>query len=126
MSFSFTAVGRKDDVVRQLRAIKDGTAGTGELAPEIAQLLARHIDTDHLSFAGDYDCHYVVSASGHSGGGSATSLQLTVTPHYIRKVEEEVMEMTAEQTEAAEAEETGTEAGDEQAEDTTAGDDDDE
>lgn len=84
MSFSFTAAGGKHQVVAQLRAIGNGqrNIGTGQLGPELAHLLAGHINADQDNADGD-DHVYVVTASGHSGGGSPASLRCEVTAHWV-------------------------------------------
>lgn len=91
MSFSFTAAGSRDDVIRQLRLVKEGTHGPGPLGPRIAELVAGELACDESgnAVAQDYRMHYLVEGSGHSGGGSAVSLSLTVRPMYIRDAQAE-------------------------------------
>lgn len=85
MSFYFTAVGTRTEVIEQLAAVREGTNGTGELGPELAMLFAKHIVADGDSpGAGDYTTRYVITANGHSGGGSTTSLTASVQAHAIR------------------------------------------
>lgn len=85
MSFSFNAVGTADEVVDQLGLVGDGTHGTGDLGPELAQLLAKHLAADvPMRPHGDHEHRYVVEAAGHSGGSSPTSLTVTLKPHYVR------------------------------------------
>ena len=94
MSFSFTAAGDKKQVVAQLNAIADGkrSIGTGQLGTDLARLLAEHVNQDENQ-PGGYQYVYVVTASGHSGGGSAASLQCSVTPHWV--LEEQLTETDA-------------------------------
>jgi hypothetical protein len=90
MSFSFYAAGSKAQVTAKLRAIADGrrNISTGGLGTGIARLLAEHISQDHDHPGGD-EYVYIVTASGHSGGGSATSLNVSVAPHWIEPFAEE-------------------------------------
>ena len=46
MSFSFTAVGSKDEVVRQLRHVapEEGVDGFNKAGRELALLIARHLE----------------------------------------------------------------------------------
>jgi hypothetical protein len=85
VSFSFNAVGSRDEVVEQLGHVKEGTHGDGALGPEIAALLAAHLKADDPGeLAGSYRVGYVVKASGHSGGGIAASLNVTLEPLYVQ------------------------------------------
>lgn len=86
MSFGFAAIGKRDDVVKQLRHVQVGAQNDNKVGCEVALLLARHIaeDAPLNCLVGDgYEQVYVVDASGHSGGGSALSLNVTVKSHYI-------------------------------------------
>jgi len=85
MSFSFTAVGSRDEVIEQLGHVTEGTHGTGALGPELAALLAKHLAADEVTAPSPrYRIAYVVTASGHSGGGSATSLTVSLASHYLQ------------------------------------------
>lgn len=75
MAFSFHAAGTRDQVITQLRGVT-----SKDLAGELAARLTAEV------LSGDGDCPpgpglqvcYVVKASGHSGGGLACALHLTV------------------------------------------------
>jgi hypothetical protein len=87
VSFSFTAVGKRDDVSAQLRH-KHIQGVDSEIGREVAQLLARHIAKDDAARTGaGYDVAYTVRASGHSGGSAPLSLTLTVECNYVPAVE---------------------------------------
>lgn len=75
MSFAFTAAGAREHVIDQLRAYK-----TDNLAGELAsRLVADVLAVDDDTPAGEgRQLFYVVKAHGHSGGGAAVSLNLTV------------------------------------------------
>jgi hypothetical protein len=84
VSFSFNAAGSKRQVVAQLREIAEHkrNIGTGELGPQLAGVLAEHINQDE-SEPGGWEYVYVVTAGGHSGGSSPSSLNCSVTAHYV-------------------------------------------
>jgi hypothetical protein len=81
MSFSYTAVGDKHEVVAQLRRY-EGTESMG-IGAGIAALLANHLAQDTVQGWGDQEFRYVVEASGHSGGGSAMNVKVSLTPHLV-------------------------------------------
>lgn len=91
MSFGYNAVGTKDEVVTQLERVGENTHGSGQLGPESARLLIKHIQQDQAAeFARpDHEYRYVITANGHSGGGSPTSLTLNVQAHYLHKPADE-------------------------------------
>lgn len=81
MSFSFTAVGARTEVVEQLAALSAPGNKVGELA---RQLVAEALgDLDDAPAGSGFRAVYIVRASGHSGGGSATSLNLVIEPQYV-------------------------------------------
>lgn len=85
MSFSFAAVGTKDDVVAQLGAASITTSDHrfNEVAVDLRDLLVKHFEAETLQPYGSSDYRYTVKASGHGGGNVPLSLQVTVEPHWI-------------------------------------------
>jgi transcriptional regulator of nitric oxide reductase len=84
VSFSFSAVGSKDEVVRQLRHVApaEGADGFNKAGREIALLIARHLEAYQQE--GPWTYSYVVKAQGHSStSGTPLSLNVTVEPLWI-------------------------------------------
>lgn len=81
MSFSFTAIGTRAEVLEQLGLASPSGNKVGELARQLAaDALAEEEDAPTAS---GYHPAYIVKASGHSGGGSPTSLSLTIETQYV-------------------------------------------
>jgi hypothetical protein len=84
VSFSFTAVGKRAEVVEQLRNVP--TYGN-KIGQDLADLLVEHLGREeypnHLD--DDWEMAYVITAGGHSGGGSPLSLNVTVEPKWVPK-----------------------------------------
>jgi hypothetical protein len=79
MSFGFTAIGSKQDVIQQLEAHAASQYITGTAGEDLIRLLITHIcDDSPAQWANGHEFRYVVKAGGHSGGGSPLSLNLTV------------------------------------------------
>jgi hypothetical protein len=80
MSFSFAAVGTRAEVLAQLA----GVSAHGNLVGEAArQLAADALAGQEDAPSAGYHPVYIVRASGHSGGGSPTSLNLTIEAQYV-------------------------------------------
>lgn len=88
MSFSFTAVGKRAEVVKQLR---NANTYDNAIGKAVADLLAEHLDQEEYpNYLGDeWDMAYVVKAGGHSGGGTPLSLTVTVEPAWVPKTKTE-------------------------------------
>lgn len=84
MSFAFTAIGARDEVVSQLGNVQvpGGADHFNEFGTELRDLLVKHFSAEDT---GSYDYKYVVKASGHSGGTSPLSVQLSVDPYWIQE-----------------------------------------
>ncbi len=85
MSFSFAAVGTKEEIVGQLGA---ASIGAGEnrfnlVALELRDLLVNHFTHEAAVAYNGGEYRYTVKASGHGGGNVPLSLQVSVEPHYI-------------------------------------------
>jgi hypothetical protein len=81
MSFSFTALGTRSEVLAQLAAVSANRNKVGEAARQLAaDALAEEEDAPGGS---GYHPVYIVKASGHSGGGSPASLQLSIEAQYV-------------------------------------------
>ena len=75
MSFSFSAAGTRQQTIESLNKAQMYGDGLGEkIRDAIVVSLESAADK-----TGDTDLRYEVSASGHSGPGSATSLNVRVT-----------------------------------------------
>lgn len=84
MSFSFNTVGSKDEVLAQLAKVDVYGNAIGE---EARLLVLNSLSADKVQPYDGFDLKYTVTASGHSGGGSPLSLNLTVTGTYVPHVE---------------------------------------
>ncbi len=84
MSFSFAAVGTKDEVTAQLaaRTITTGDDRFNEIAVDLRDLLVKHFEAETPQPFGHSGYRYTVKASGHGGGSVPLSLQVTVEPHW--------------------------------------------
>ena len=93
MSFSFTAVGSKAEVARQLRAHTDSDTIVAEVRRFLVRAIEAHeADTGSSGDFGSADYAYLVKASGHIG--SPTTLNITVEPHWVTVPPVEVVEVT--------------------------------
>lgn len=93
MSFSFTAVGTKDEVIAQLAQVDVYGNAIGESA---RLMVVNALGLESVQPYTGYEYKYTVKASGHSGGGSPLSLSLTVVGDYVPLVN-----VTATATQAA-------------------------
>lgn len=91
MSFSFHAVGTKEDVTAQLEkaSITAGEDRFNLIAVELRDLLANHFRAETAHPGGAHEYRYMVSASGHGGGNTPVSLNLTVTPAWVPVIDTE-------------------------------------
>jgi hypothetical protein len=80
MSFSFNAVGTKPEVIAQVKAAPAYENAIGDLAKA---LIIEALEADTAEAGPHYEYRYTVSASGHSGGSTATSLTLNLAPQYV-------------------------------------------
>lgn len=81
MSFSFALVGTPAEIAEQIAHTSASGNKVGELAKQlVADTLS---EPDDAPTASGYHPVYVVRASGHSGGGSPVSLNLTIEAHYV-------------------------------------------
>lgn len=82
MSFSFSAMGTRDEVLAQLALSDPSGNKVGEAARD---LVAAALEAEVYRPAGPgWEYRFIVEASGHSGGGSPLSLNLTVRPVFVR------------------------------------------
>jgi hypothetical protein len=83
VTFSFTAVGRPDDVIRQIRSHH---ANDDQLAVKVRDLItdaiAAHSATDE-TWPGGGGWAYVVKASGYSGHHSSVMVSLSIESMYV-------------------------------------------
>lgn len=84
MSFSFAAVGTKEEVAAQLAKVDVYGNAIGEAA-RLAVINAMGLE--NLQPYSGYEYRYTVTANGHSGGGSPLSLNLSVAGHYVPVVD---------------------------------------
>lgn len=80
MSFSFSAVGTKEEVIAQLAKIDVYGNDVGEAAKT---LVSDSLGKENVQPYSGYEYKYTVTANGHSGGGSPLSLNLSVVGHYV-------------------------------------------
>lgn len=85
MSFSFNAVGTKEEVVAQLEAapIGLGEHRFNEFGADLCELLGKHFAAETAAPGSGYEYRYVAKASGHGGGSVPLSLQMSVEPLYV-------------------------------------------
>lgn len=85
MSFSFSAVGTKEEVAAQLGAanITAGEDRFNLVALDLRDLLVKHFEAEAAAAWNGGEYRYTVEASGHGGGTLPVSLQVTVKPHWI-------------------------------------------
>ena len=81
MSFAWTAIGSKEEVLAQLPLVKSYDSAVGDGVRDV--LLKAFEGEPELDPAGGYEYKYTVNASGHSGGGSALSLTVSVTAAWV-------------------------------------------
>jgi len=81
MSFSFTAIGTRDQVIAQCRAhnIDHG----GSLAIAARDLITDALKADGTAEREGWAYAYVVTASGHSGAGNPVSLNIKIEPQWV-------------------------------------------
>jgi hypothetical protein len=82
VSFSFNAMGTKREVLAQLARTTVSGSKIGVAARDLVAAALDEEAENRLAGPG-YECRYTVNASGHSGGGSALQLSLTVQPCYV-------------------------------------------
>lgn len=80
MSFSFSAVGTKEEVAAQLAKVDVYGNAIGEAA---RLLVVNAMGLESVQPYTGYEYKYVVNASGHSGGGSPLSLNMSIVGHYV-------------------------------------------
>lgn len=81
MSFSFTGVGTKADVIRQVRSHHIAGDGIGQKARELVVAALEMDKTSEVHNGGDYG--YIVKAFGHAGPGTPSSVTITIEPVWI-------------------------------------------
>lgn len=80
MSFAFSAIGTRDEVLAQLPHVPTSGNAVGDA---VRDLLAEQFTAESASANPGYEYRYVVKASGHSGGGAALSLNLSVEAQWV-------------------------------------------
>jgi hypothetical protein len=80
MSFSFVALGNKAAVRQQVEASSTYDNAIGE---EAKKLVLRALEDEDAKCAPGYEYGYIVKVNGHSGGGSPTSLVLSIEAQWI-------------------------------------------
>lgn len=80
MSFGWTAVGTKPEVLAQLEKVSSYGNRVSDFARD-AVIAA--ISEDDASQSHGYEYRYVVKANGHSGSGVATTLQLSIETAHV-------------------------------------------
>jgi hypothetical protein len=91
VSFSFTAIGTAADIQAQLPKVSAYDNVVGELVrTALIQAFEQEAADPSPVNAGarqDYEYRYTVNASGHSGGGSPLSLNVSVTSAWVPRTE---------------------------------------
>jgi hypothetical protein len=94
MSFSFNAMGTRDEVIQQVTEAPIYDNEIGQHAKDlIRNALLKESTTGAYAGAG-YEHRYLVEAAGHSGPGAATSLTLKIEPRYVKKISTETATTT--------------------------------
>lgn len=84
MTFSFSAIGTKEEVKAQLAKVEVYGNSVGEQARLLAlNSIAEDTAQPHSD---SYEVKYTVAASGHSGGGSPLSLNFSISSVFVPKV----------------------------------------
>jgi hypothetical protein len=85
MSFSFNAIGTKEDVTAQLEAasVPGGSDRFNEFGADLRDLLVRHFGAETAAAGEGHEYRYVVKASGHGGGNSPLYVQLTIEACWV-------------------------------------------
>lgn len=84
MTFGFTAVGNKQDVITQLETadIPAGPDRFNDFGLQLRDLLITHFKKETVTWPGQ-EHRYIVKAFGHGGGNVPLSVTLTVEPFTI-------------------------------------------
>jgi hypothetical protein len=85
MSFTFHGSGTREQVIAQMRHASTNKNHAAAAARDLV-VAVLEADTDAPPGAG-YETRYVVKANGHSGGGVAASLNLTIEPLVVPDVD---------------------------------------
>src|ERR1700735_440174 len=80
MTFSFSAAGRREDVIRQVRSHHQ--SGVEGLASAVRDLIADALEGAAEIRTTEYEYAYLVEASGHDGSGG-TSLNVVIRPIWV-------------------------------------------
>jgi hypothetical protein len=86
MSFSFTAIGTRDQVIAQCRAHDIGHGGS--LAIAARDLITGALKADETPQREGWAYAYVVTANGHSDAGAPVSLNIKIEPQWVPHVAE--------------------------------------
>jgi hypothetical protein len=94
VSFSFSAIGTRDEVARQLKKVPltVGENRFNEFGADLRDLLVKHFEAETASAGPGYEYRYAVRASGHGGGNVALCLDLKVDTHWVPADEPETAE----------------------------------
>ena len=80
MTFSFNAIGAKEEVTAQIEAAPINDNVLGEAAKK---LIIEALGLEKAVASPNYEYRYVVSVSGHSGGSFPIALNLVIQSHYV-------------------------------------------
>jgi len=83
MSFSFNALGTKEEVIAQLEA---SDVYGNQIGEDAKKLITDALNGDSTPAATGWEHRYAIQAHGHSGGGSPLQLTLTLVTHTVRQV----------------------------------------
>ena len=83
MSFSFSALGTKEEVIAQLEASRLYGNKIGE---DAKKLIVDALSEDNTGNSPGWEYRYVVQAHGHSGGGSPLQLTLSLATHNVQSI----------------------------------------
>jgi hypothetical protein len=94
VSFSFAAIGTKDEVTRQLGKVPltVGEDRFNEFGADLRDLLVKHFEAETANTGPGYAYRYAVKANGHGGGNSALYVELSVQAHWVPADEPETAE----------------------------------
>lgn len=81
MSFSFNAVGTKEEVIAQVEA---ADVYGNKIGDDAKKLIIDALNADTTPAATGWEYRYVIQAHGHSGGGSPLQLTMNLTTHHVR------------------------------------------
>ena len=98
MAFGFAAVGSKREVIAQCRA--HNLDDYASVATEARDLIVRALEDDTSEPHG-FRYAYTVKASGHTGGGSPSRLNLTIESEWVPETVTDVPEVVSSPVEEA-------------------------